>query len=138
MMEAGHDGGLLGDTKGQIGHMWEGRQSGVGAPGFIQPYSLPCLNFDLALPPAEGPAVSTHLSARSSRGEVPWSQLLTIHAVSKAARKPRAQPVPMGQNGYKGHITKFQLIPAIPSLTSHSIQHLVFARPVGGTGRTET
>lgn len=72
----------------------------------MQPRSLSCLSFDPALLPAKGPAVNSHLSASSSRGGVPWSQLFTIHAVSKAARKPRAQPVPMGQNGCKGNMQR--------------------------------
>lgn len=40
-----------------------------------------------------------HLSARTSRGVFPWAQLLTIQPESMAAKKPRAMPVPMGQNG---------------------------------------
>lgn len=43
----------------------------------------------------------THLSASISRGLLPCAQPLTIQAVSKAARKPRAQPVPIGQKGCK-------------------------------------
>lgn len=43
----------------------------------------------------------THLSARISSGLFPFAQPFTIHAVSKAAKKPRAQPVPIGQNGCK-------------------------------------
>lgn len=41
-----------------------------------------------------------HLSARTFRCGRPIPQLLTIHAVSKAARNPRAIPVPRGQKGY--------------------------------------
>lgn len=41
-----------------------------------------------------------YLSARTCICAVPFPQLLTIHAVSKAARKPRAIPVPKGQKGY--------------------------------------
>lgn len=40
-----------------------------------------------------------YLSAKISRGFRPWAHPLTIQAVSKAARKPRAQPVPIGQKG---------------------------------------
>ena len=40
-----------------------------------------------------------YLSANISRGFLPCAHPLTIHAVSKAARKPRAQPVPIGQKG---------------------------------------
>lgn len=40
-----------------------------------------------------------YLSANISRGFLPCAQPLTIHAVSKAAKKPRAQPVPIGQKG---------------------------------------
>lgn len=83
----------------------------------------PARAFHPALPPAESPAVDPHLSASSSRGGVPWSQLFTIHAVSKAARKPRAQPVPMGQNGCERKHAKFQLTLRTPRLFSHSIQH---------------
>ena len=43
----------------------------------------------------------THLSASISRGLLPWAQPFTIQAASKAARKPRAQPVPIGQKGFK-------------------------------------
>lgn len=43
--------------------------------------------------------VCPHLSARTSRGASPWAQLLIIQAESRAARKPRATPVPIGQNG---------------------------------------
>ncbi len=42
----------------------------------------------------------TDLSASTSSGFLPCAQLFTIQAVSKAARKPRAQPVPIGQKGY--------------------------------------
>ena len=45
-----------------------------------------------------------HLSASISRGFLPCAQLLTIQAVSKAARNPRAQPVPIGQKGCKQKI----------------------------------
>lgn len=41
-----------------------------------------------------------YLSARTCICGVPFPQLLTIHAASKAARKPRAIPVPKGQKGY--------------------------------------
>lgn len=40
-----------------------------------------------------------HLSASNSRGLLPCAQPFTIQVVSKAARKPRAQPVPIGQKG---------------------------------------
>lgn len=84
-------------------------------------------------------ALKTHLSASTSRGGVPWSQLFTIHAVSKAARKPRAQPVPMGQNGYKRTHAKFWLItdasqcitaPFCPALSDRSPEQCT-----RGTGR---
>lgn len=42
-----------------------------------------------------------YLSARTSKGPVPWDQLRTIQAESMAARKPLAIPVPIGQNGCK-------------------------------------
>lgn len=38
-------------------------------------------------------------SASTSRTLRPSAQLFTIQAVSKAARKPLAQPVPIGQKG---------------------------------------
>lgn len=43
-----------------------------------------------------------YLSASTSRTVRPSAQLFTIQAVSKAARKPLAQPVPMGQKGCIG------------------------------------
>lgn len=43
--------------------------------------------------------VCVYLSASTSRTGRPWDQLFTIQAVSKAARKPLAQPVPIGQKG---------------------------------------
>ena len=42
-----------------------------------------------------------YLSARLSRWVLPCAQPLTIHTVSKAARNPLAQPVPVGQKGYR-------------------------------------
>lgn len=41
----------------------------------------------------------SHRSARTLRWGTPMPQLLTIHAVSKEARNPRAIPVPRGQKG---------------------------------------
>lgn len=72
----------------QVGKAGESMMTLLGAAGLTP--LLPCHCY-----------VNAHLSASSSRGGVPWSQFFTIHAVSKAARKPRAQPVPIGQNGYK-------------------------------------
>lgn len=43
-----------------------------------------------------------HLSASTSSGGVPAAHRRTIHAASKAARKPLATPVPSGQKGCKG------------------------------------
>lgn len=45
-------------------------------------------------------------SARTLRGGAPMPQLLTIHAASKEARKPRAMPVPRGQKGCKDRSTR--------------------------------
>lgn len=45
-----------------------------------------------------------YLSARTFICGVSFPQLLTIHAASKAARKPRAIPVPKGQKGYTHQI----------------------------------
>lgn len=57
---------------------------------------------------------SLHLSERISRGSLPCAQPRTIQAVSKAARNPRAQPVPMGQNGCTGNNSKpMTLLPAL-------------------------
>lgn len=41
----------------------------------------------------------TNLSASISSEFLPCAKAFTIQAVSKAARKPRAQPVPIGQKG---------------------------------------
>jgi len=43
-----------------------------------------------------------HLSASTSSGGVPAAHRRTIHAASKAARKPLATPVPSGQKGCGG------------------------------------
>lgn len=56
-------------------------------------------------PPALSPAQQDgdiHLSASTSSGGVPAAHRRTIHAASKAARKPRATPVPSGQKGCEG------------------------------------
>lgn len=45
--------------------------------------------------------VCLHLSARTSSGAAPWAQLRIIQAESRAARNPRATPVPIGQKGCK-------------------------------------
>ncbi len=54
-----------------------------------------------------GSHFSSDLSARTFEGVLPWPQLRTIQAVSMAARKPRAIPVPIGQNGYKKELCKY-------------------------------
>lgn len=83
-------------------------------------------------PPPALHLAHTHLSASSSSGGAPWSQLFTIQAVSKAARKPRAQPVPMGQKGCKGKWTCVVIL-TTPSLLSSSIQHSPIAGPRRGS-----
>lgn len=53
--------------------------------------------------------LQAHRSARTFRCGTPRPQLLTIHAVSKEARKPRAMPVPRGQKGCREHTAKDSL-----------------------------
>lgn len=106
---------VLEDPEITSGHQWDGRLSSMQRLQDSQPGSTPTQN-----PPARSSALEAHLSASTSRGGVPWSQLFTIHAVSKAARKPRAQPVPMGQNGCKKTYVKFSLTLVTPNPLSHS------------------
>lgn len=65
---------------------------------------LLCLNLRTALVIKSwiwGISCLSHLSASTSMGALPCDQLFAIQAVSNAARKPRAHPVPMGQNGWR-------------------------------------
>lgn len=105
-----------------------GKLKAAGQPAWL--YSFLGL-----LRPAMSSTLKTHLSASTSRGGVPWSQLFTIHAVSKAARKPRAQPVPMGQNGCKRTHVKFSWTLMTPSLLSYAIRHWKIASSEPGCGQ---
>lgn len=73
---------------------------------------LLCLNLWIAPLQIWGVFCVPHLSASTSMGALPCDQLFAIQAVSNAARKPRAHPVPMGQNGWW---TKTKLINKHPS-----------------------
>lgn len=110
---------LWGD-EGGIGHKWEGTisthpsrsarpflRSLFSTPPSTQPAS-PTLLLTLVLyptlPPPRPPTPQfrPHLSANTSRGPAPSAQRFTIQAASKAAKKPRATPVPRGQKGCRG------------------------------------
>lgn len=56
--------------------------------------------------PCPTPQLRPHLSANTSRGPAPSAHRFTIQAASKAARKPRATPVPRGQKGCRARRTR--------------------------------
>ncbi len=63
--------------------------------------------------------VRVYLSASTSRTVRPWAQLFTIQAVSKAARKPLAQPVPMGQKGCTGTHDEYLNVQMLLCMSAH-------------------